>query len=680
MAAVLSVSALQAFPFVDREPVKRSVLIGRAGGSSSRPHGSGPSKNTHKIDGYRTPGKYNPDAPGNFRAEANRIANDRSPYQYSPIPVYQDRPAPVGQTCIVKQPPSQPGQPWNVQGNTGTRSPDHLAHEMYRRDINPVIEEARWPQTSSKSKRENRQQTTGGLPRNYELRDPHGDQPKPKVVKDERQAAGDGLDPINPKKVGYPPRTTFMVEGREASLGDANYHKKLHKEARALGPDTTISHRANDPPGYQPRTRQPYRGPLVEGWHPPIDQREPDDKMYVQRRPDTRRRSDSPERSRSRGDGYSDQYNIRSRSPPRGGGYSGGRSGGYSGGYSGGSSRDYSGGYSSRKGKGKDRGKFRRDAVGAVGTQQSGAESTQNVEKTAPGFEAQYKEYLRAFNMVRINATEIVMPIIEEMVDGSNSRLVWDAAWEVMSIADPGIEVVGGLFSKGRHCIDWWEDQIVNQTHPEVMKSVYFINAVVEDLYLTAWDEAEAALEDAGLLSLMETLLEKLDTTDTSLTSIKADTAITERLNEFFWTGPYSTLAASNVTDDTLFDLNDSSENYNFTSAGNLTALSDPKAPDTATALGNVTTSATSTSASGSTAVSGLQGNLTALRGPKALDSAMALGNVTTSATSTSASGSTAVSGLQDTDEAEAGSATSQPSTEQNTSSGNVASNTNPES
>lgn len=90
------------------------------------------------------------------------------------------------------------------------------------------------------------------------------------------------------------------------------------------------------------------------------------------------------------------------------------------------------------------------------------------------------------------------MPLVADMVTGHNSTLIWDAAWVIMSLANPDI-IVEGPFRYGMHSLYWWEDQIRGTTDDVTMTSTMAINNVLIDLYSTTWNQAYDALRGSGL-------------------------------------------------------------------------------------------------------------------------------------------------------------------------------------
>lgn len=88
--------------------------------------------------------------------------------------------------------------------------------------------------------------------------------------------------------------------------------------------------------------------------------------------------------------------------------------------------------------------------VGSASSQESNGEGSQ--PDTNNDFTQQYQEFLQVFSILQSNATDLIMPLVADMVAGHNSTLVWDAAWEIMSLANPDI-IVEGPFLYGMHSL-----------------------------------------------------------------------------------------------------------------------------------------------------------------------------------------------------------------------------------
>ncbi|KAL8670241.1 MAG: hypothetical protein Q9224_007687, partial [Gallowayella concinna] len=93
------------------------------------------------------------------------------------------------------------------------------------------------------------------------------------------------------------------------------------------------------------------------------------------------------------------------------------------------------------------------------------------------------------------------MPIIEDMVAGSNSDDIYGMAWEIISLIEPRIVFPpSGLFYQGTHACDWYEKQLANQTDATTMKEISDVHTVLIDIYMDGWERATNALNEGGLL------------------------------------------------------------------------------------------------------------------------------------------------------------------------------------
>ncbi|KAI4097345.1 MAG: hypothetical protein LQ344_000444 [Seirophora lacunosa] len=241
----------------------------------------------------------------------------------------------------------------------------------------------------------------------------------------------------------------------------------------------------------------------------------------------------------------------------------------------------------------RDRRHSKRDATDQASQAQANPETSQPGTTAAVDFKQEYQGYLEAFDMVRSNATDIVMPIVEEMVEDSDSALVWGMAWEIISLADPSIIVAGGLFYQGMHACDWYEDYMANTTDAEGMEALRDVKYILIDIY----HAAQGALEQADLLGPLEKLASALDTNDTSVAGLEADHTTTDRIIEFFDSLPDSNLTAGfegkvtplpvNTTSLTMGNSTFPSTENSTSAAGSTTAIP----TDTASSLpvGNLT-------------------------------------------------------------------------------------------
>jgi len=65
----------------------------------------------------------------------------------------------------------------------------------------------------------------------------------------------------------------------------------------------------------------------------------------------------------------------------------------------------------------------------------------------------QYEMYLAAFQLAQANASQILFPIIKEMVSRSNSSLVYGAAWSLFADLTAAGPMVFSPFFRGMNCI-----------------------------------------------------------------------------------------------------------------------------------------------------------------------------------------------------------------------------------
>ncbi|KAL9577487.1 MAG: hypothetical protein Q9212_006333 [Teloschistes hypoglaucus] len=243
----------------------------------------------------------------------------------------------------------------------------------------------------------------------------------------------------------------------------------------------------------------------------------------------------------------------------------------------------------------------KRDAVGQATHKQEQVESDH--PDTTGDFKQEYQALMEAFNLVRTNATDIVMPIVEDLIDGSNAEVVWGMGWEILSLAEPSIDVTGSLFRAGLHACDWYEDLVANSTSEDEMTGLRAVNAVLIDLYQDAFTRAVDALDAAGVTVQLDQLVEALDTNDTSVANLNDDHTNTEYIIDFFAQLPNSTLiglppddnstSLDGIDNSTSLAGNDSLVDDNSTAlagedestSGSTTAVSLPSDTSTATSV-----------------------------------------------------------------------------------------------
>ncbi|KAI4183544.1 MAG: hypothetical protein LQ346_006298 [Caloplaca aetnensis] len=139
-------------------------------------------------------------------------------------------------------------------------------------------------------------------------------------------------------------------------------------------------------------------------------------------------------------------------------------------------------------------------------------------------------------------------------------------AWEILSLAEPNIQVTGSLFHGGLHGCDWYEDSVRNTIDEESMKMLLAVDAVLIDIYQAAWAKATEALDQAGYSDDMWKLQNAMVSDDTSVAEVKDDQANLDFIVGFFQSLENSTLTAP-------FDFNSTSSANSANAAGNSDSL-----------------------------------------------------------------------------------------------------------
>lgn len=164
--------------------------------------------------------------------------------------------------------------------------------------------------------------------------------------------------------------------------------------------------------------------------------------------------------------------------------------------------------------------------ISSVTAPETSAASTTSTDKTS------YENCLSAFQYAQANASNIVTPFILDMLNGTNSSMMYEAAWSIYSELTAATEQVIGPFTMGLNSIDWMEDQLFNGTaytidmlmaksnltHHELalLETVVVLEGVYE-VYEKTWDAAYYALSSTGLLADMVKLAGWLMPNDTSI-------------------------------------------------------------------------------------------------------------------------------------------------------------------
>lgn len=128
--------------------------------------------------------------------------------------------------------------------------------------------------------------------------------------------------------------------------------------------------------------------------------------------------------------------------------------------------------------------------------------------------------YLEAWDVIQINATNIVWPFLVDMISDSNSSEVYMAAWSIYSQLLYMPSDVDGPFYYGFQSLDWEEEQL--RANPNItndtLLDIYAAHDVLLDLYDIAWTSGWAALNASGSLDDLAWLAAVIDSyNDSSL-------------------------------------------------------------------------------------------------------------------------------------------------------------------
>ncbi|KAL8802291.1 MAG: hypothetical protein Q9200_006640 [Gallowayella weberi] len=180
-------------------------------------------------------------------------------------------------------------------------------------------------------------------------------------------------------------------------------------------------------------------------------------------------------------------------------------------------------------------GRYKRDAVDMAADKQTNAEST-TPDVDMDEFKIEYQGAMDYFVQLQDNATDIIMPIIEDMVAGSNSDDIYGMAWEIISLIEPRIVFPpSGLFYQGTHACDWYEEQLKNKTDTMTMKEITDVHTVLIDIYMDGWERATNALNEGGLLENLYNVTNTLalNSNQSTVADLKLPDAGFKKLVEF---------------------------------------------------------------------------------------------------------------------------------------------------
>jgi len=156
---------------------------------------------------------------------------------------------------------------------------------------------------------------------------------------------------------------------------------------------------------------------------------------------------------------------------------------------------------------------------------------------TTTDLQQQYELNLLAYQTVSANATELLFPVIDQILASSNLTIIHDMAFSLLQIVSAPQSMVGP-FMYGTTDFDWLEDQITHnmtdeqkQNDPNV-QLMYAQNGLLIQLYEQAWANGTAAANATGYLSDLETLASHLITNDTSVIPQAATTVVQDQYYE----------------------------------------------------------------------------------------------------------------------------------------------------
>ena len=171
---------------------------------------------------------------------------------------------------------------------------------------------------------------------------------------------------------------------------------------------------------------------------------------------------------------------------------------------------------------------------------------------------ASFQLYLSAFDSAQSNVSALLFPFLDAIMNGTNSSIVYDAAWSIFSdLTGSGPYVIGPFFH-GTNCLDWIEDQLfanytsINLNSTSTSLTAFDLNStstsssgpyanstsnatalalaeeiivleylavhqVLLDLYNYAWTNGSSTANATGLLADMASLSNYLWPNDTSI-------------------------------------------------------------------------------------------------------------------------------------------------------------------
>lgn len=187
----------------------------------------------------------------------------------------------------------------------------------------------------------------------------------------------------------------------------------------------------------------------------------------------------------------------------------------------------------------------KRDASDDMTSDEGSTDNSPSSKAAMDKNQADFQNILLAFQSAQANASALLFPLLDQMVAGSNSSMVYDAAWSIYSELTYQPMHIVGPFTYGMNCMDWLEEQMLGTNSSANATLTRLLDAptstdrnstkdlpsddelaileylatheVLLQLYNNVWDQATKALNGTGLLDQMATLSGYLLPNDTSV-------------------------------------------------------------------------------------------------------------------------------------------------------------------
>ncbi|KAL9044991.1 MAG: hypothetical protein Q9214_001911, partial [Letrouitia sp. 1 TL-2023] len=445
-AVLLLFETALAIPLANQESGNSLVRRAKDSGSKSK------SKEKEKVRYRKIPGtsgkeRFNEDAPARDKKAVEKMVrhaddyHDRHKRDYSPIRVSRDPPR-RGRTIVHDETDSD-SEPLTTGYLADDRGRDHTGAMYDKERRQPTSKSAKYRPESDEKHKKKRTLTLGGL---QTLKS--GD------MREEKTSASSKLVPDNRhkkdkkgRKIGIPAATVYRGAQSTSTHQDSELVRKTVDRAKERGGRFRFASNPSDKFKKELESGSykeifPLRAPDKKGMRKPLYSQEVDDSESFGERGGLTSSSSSSESSsedrsrsprnqgsglrmrsprrrvrhfRSDSDSEDDRPPVIAHSRP-------GRPA---------RNRKYISDSDSDK-------KVKRDIVDQTTKHQSDSDS-QSPEGVESDAKTEYQDLVQSYDIARSNATDLIMPMLYEMVNGSNAFLIWDAAWEIASLADPSI-------------------------------------------------------------------------------------------------------------------------------------------------------------------------------------------------------------------------------------------------